>query len=403
PVSSAEVERLLGLYDLGRKNKETFEMSMRLSLKAVLVSPHFLFRGELQPSPNDPQESRPIDEFSLASRLSYFLWSSMPDDELSKLAQLGKLRQNLSGQIRRMLNDPKSKELVENFGGQWLQLRNLAMMAPDKKQFPGFDDALRGDMERETIMFFDSIVREDRSVLDFLNADYTFVNERLAKHYGMPNVQGETFQKVSLKGTGRAGLLTHGSILTLTSNPTRTSPVKRGKWVLENLLGTPPPPPPPDVPELDAEGKALTGTLRQRLEQHRKNPACASCHARMDPIGFGLENFDGVGARREKDGGAPIDPAGNLVSGEEFKSSQELADILASKKRAEFIHCISEKMLTYALGRGMEFYDKCAVEQVGKNLMARDYKFSTLIIAVVQSTPFQMRRGEGQRVAQGGN
>jgi hypothetical protein len=243
-------------------------------------------------------------------------------------------------------------------------------------------------------MFFGSIMREDRSVLDFLNADYTFVNEQLAKLYGIDNVKGEQFRKVSLEGTPRRGLLTQGSMLTITSNPTRTSPVKRGKWVLENMLGTPPPPPPPDVPELKNDGHPETGTLRQQMEQHRANPACASCHARMDPIGFGLETFDGIGKFREKDGDAPVDASGQLVTGETFKGPTELAQILATKKREDFIHCLAEKMLTYALGRGLEYYDGPASDKIAAAMEANDYKFSTLIMEVVKSTPFQMRRGD---------
>lgn len=401
PVSEAEVERLMRLFEMANKNGESFERAVQLTLQAVLVSPYFLFRGELQPEPNNPNMVHPINEYSLASRLSYFLWSSMPDETLFGEAEQGTLRNNLDAEVKRMLNDPKATALVDNFAGQWLQIRNLKLMSPDPDEFPEFDDDLRQAMERETELLFETILREDRSVLDFLAADYTFVNERLAKHYKIQGVKGTEFQKVSLKGTHRRGLLTQGSVLTITSNPTRTSPVKRGKWVLENILGTPPPPPPPEVPELsEAKEKVLSGTLRQRMEQHREDPICASCHARMDPIGFGLENFDGVGGWREKDGKFAVDPAGKLVSGETFKGPAELIDILMQRKRDEFVRCLAEKMLTYALGRGIEYYDRCAVDQMVRGTAKNGYKFSSLILELVKSTPFQKRRGEGDRFLQ---
>ncbi len=394
PVTTAEVERLMKLYELGQKHGETFEGSVQQALKAVLVSPHFLFRGELQPEPDNPKSVHLVNEFSLASRLSYFLWSSMPDEELFKLAERGQLRKNLEPQVHRMLKDPKSKALVENFAGQWLQLRNLAIVQPDKKLFPAFDAKLRAAMQRETELLFENILREDRSVFDFLTADYTFVNERLAKHYGLAGVTGEEFQRVSLKGTPRAGVLTHASILTLTSNPTRTSPVKRGKWVLENLLATPPPPPAPNVPELDDQ-KQLTGTLRQRMEQHRANPACAGCHTRMDAIGFALENYDGIGGFRTLDAGAAIDPSGELGAADKFKGPVELANLLARQKKDDFIRCMVEKMLTYSLGRGLEYYDRCATKEIAEGLAKRRNTFSGLVLEVVNSAPFQKRRGEG--------
>ncbi len=272
-------------------------------------------------------------------------------------------------------------------------------MAPDKYLYPDYDLSLGTAMATETRMFFEHVMRDDRSVIDFLNGDYTFVNDRLAAFYGFPNVLGSEFRKVALAGTPRAGVLTQGSVLTITSNPTRTSPVKRGKWVLDNLLGTPPPPPPPDVPELPNDGKPLTGSLRVQMEKHRENPACASCHARMDPIGFGLENFDGVGKWRDKDGDFPIDSGGELNSGASFKTAAELATILATSKRAEFLRCISDKMLTYALGRGTEFYDEPAVDQIVAGLTRDDGRFSTLILEVVKSAPFQMRRGDNQPTA----
>ena len=395
PVRTDEAERLVRFVQSAMKQGDTFERGIQLALQAVLISPHFLFRGELQPEPNNPDAVHPVNEFALASRISYFLWSSMPDDELFTLAGKGELRKNLDRQVRRMLKDPKSRALVDNFAGQWLQLRNLRIATPDAKTFPEYDDNLRAAMEQETESFVEHMIREDRSVLDFLNANYTFVNERLARHYGLKGIKGEAFQRVGLKGTGRSGVLTHGAILTLTSNPTRTSPVKRGKYVLENILGTPPPPPPPDVPEL--QEVKLSGTLRQRMEQHRENPMCASCHARMDPIGFGFENFDGIGAYRKQDGDFPIDPAGELVSGESFKSPGDLTTILSKQKRDEFVRCLSDKMLTYALGRGLEFYDKCALDQITRGASRKGYRFSRLVLEVVRSVPFQQRRGEADR------
>ena len=394
PVTPAEVERLMKLYELGKKNGETFEGSVQQALKAVLVSPHFLFRGELQPEPDNPKAVHLVNEFALASRLSYFLWSSMPDAELFALAERGQLRKNLEAQVRRMLKDPKSRALVENFAGQWLQLRNLNIVQPDKKLFPTFDAKLRTAMQRETELLFESVLREDRSLFEFLTADYTFVNERLAKHYGIAGVTGEEFQRVSLKGTPRAGMLTHASILTLTSNPTRTSPVKRGKWVLENLLATPPPPPAPNVPELESQ-KKLTGTLRQRMEQHRANPSCAGCHTRMDAIGFGLENYDAIGGFRTLDAGAPIDPSGELGAADKFKGPVDLANLLARQKKDDFIRCMVEKMLTYSLGRGLEYYDRCAMKEIADGLTKRRHTFSGLVLEVVNSVPFQKRRGEG--------
>lgn len=394
PVTDAEASRLMRLFELGKKHGETFEGSVQQALKAVLVSPHFLFRGELQPEPDNPKAVHPVNEYALASRLSYFLWSSMPDEELFSLAERGQLRKNLETQVRRMMKSPKSKALVENFAGQWLQLRNLAIAQPDKKLFPTFDPKLRAAMQRETELLFENVMREDRSVFEFLTADYTFVNERLAKHYGMTGVTGEEFQRVSLKGTPRAGVLTHASILTLTSNPTRTSPVKRGKWVLENLLATPPPPPAPNVPELDGQ-KQLTGTLRQRMEQHRANPTCASCHTKMDAIGFGLENYDGVGAFRTLDAGEAIDSSGELSATDKFKGPVDLANLLARQKKDDYIRCLVEKMLTYSLGRGLEYYDRCAMKEIADGLAKRRYTFSGLVLEVVNSVPFQKRRGEG--------
>ena len=395
PLAPAEVERFFWIGKQAEKKGANFEQAVQTALTAILVSPHFLFRGELQAEPDNPKSTAPISEWALAARLSYFLWSTMPDDALYAEAQRGTLRKNLTAQVRRMLADPKAGELVKNFAGQWLQLRNLKVVEPDAKTFPNWDRALGTAMERETEMLFQTIMREDRSVLDFIGADYTFVNERLARHYRIAGVEGEAFVKVEVPKDRPGGILGHGSFLTLTSNPTRTSPVKRGKYVLDNLLGTPPPPPPPEVPDLDDKNrKELTGTLRQRLEQHRADPTCAGCHARMDPIGFGLQQFDAIGAWRERENDAPIDSAGVLASGEAFNGPGELRAILLAKKRPDFLRCCAEKMLTYALGRGLEFYDRPAIDKVTRSL-DKTPNFSNLILEVVNSVPFQMRRGEG--------
>ncbi len=395
PLAAHEIERFLWIARQAEKKGANFEQGVQTALTAILVSPHFLFRGELQVVPDNPKSATPVSEWALASRLSYFLWSTMPDDELFAEAERGTLRKNLAAQVKRMLADPKAEALVENYASQWLQVRNLQLVQPDARTFPEWDQALATAMTRETELLFQTILREDRTVLDFIGADYTFVNERLARHYRIAGIEGEAFVQVKLPPDRVGGILGHGSYLTLTSNPTRTSPVKRGKYVLENLLGTPPPPPPPEGPDLDDKNrKELHGTLRQRMEQHRVDPTCASCHERMDPIGFGLEQFDGIGARREQDEGAPIDPAGALASGEKFQGPAELRTILLTKKRGDFLRCCGEKMLTYALGRGLEYYDRPAIEKIARALDATP-SFSNLVMQVVNSVPFQMRRGEG--------
>jgi mono/diheme cytochrome c family protein len=395
PVAQEKLTRILSLFEMAAEDEAGFDQAIKVALEGILVSPHFLFRGELQPDPNDPTAVHPVDELALASRLSYFLWSTMPDDELFTQAERGTLRQNLEGEVKRMLHHPKARALVDNFLLQWLQVGALKTVAPDPIGFPEFDEDLRVAMERETQLFCGAIIEADRSVLDFLDADYTFLNERLARHYRIAAIQGPGFRRVSLRQTQRGGVLGQASFLTITSNPTRTSPVKRGKWVLDNLLGAPPPPPPPNVPELKT-GKELTGTLRHRMELHRDNPLCASCHARMDPIGFGLENFDAIGRWREQDGPEPVNAGGQLVSGEAFHGPAELRRILSTTKRDEFVRCLCEKTLTYALGRGLEYYDKCAIDQIASGLRQNDYRFSSLVLAVVKSAPFQMRRGEAQ-------
>ncbi len=392
PVQPEEVVRFLKLYDQAEKEGERFEQRIRLALAGILVSPHFLFRVELDPPNAEPGTAYPISEYELASRLSYFFWSSMPDEELIALAAKGELRKNLDAQVRRLLQDPKSAAFIQNFAGQWLMLRKLASVNPDTKTFPSFDEELRAAMVRETELFFEAIVREDRSIFDLIDADFTFVNERLAKHYGIEGIKGKEFRRVPAP-PHRGGILTQASILTLTSNPTRTAPVKRGKWVLDQLLNTPPPPPPPDVPELPNE-KELKGSLRQVMEQHRASPICASCHQRMDPIGFAFENFDAVGAWRDRDGDFAIDPSGVLPDGKTFQGPAELKTILKSKKEL-FSRCLTEKMLTYALGRGLEPYDRCAVDKILAALEKNDYRAFTLLVEVVKSEPFQLRTAMG--------
>jgi hypothetical protein len=395
PVKAGEIDRLMQLFDMAGKEGASYEEAIKLSMKAVLVSPHFLLHGVSGAAVGEESSTggaiRPIPEFALASRLSYFLWSSMPDDALLELAERGELRNNLETQVKRMLASPKSRAFSENFSSQWLLTRGLPDHAPDRDMFREFDDGLRKAMAREPELLFDYILREDRPVLEFLTADYTFVNGRLARFYGLPGVAGEHFEKVSLAGTPRRGVLTQGGVLMLTSNPTRTSPVKRGKFVLEQLLGTPPPPPPPDVPQLEAQHE-LKGTLRQQMEAHRANPVCASCHAQMDPIGFGLENFDAIGRWRERDGGQPVDAAGTLRSGDSFRTAAELVQILSTKRRDDFVRALAEKTLTYALGRGVEPFDRPAVEGITRHMAAHEDRFSALVMGVVTSMPFQMER-----------
>jgi hypothetical protein len=369
---------------------------MQITLQAALVSPHFLFRVETDKREQTADGRQALNDFELASRLSYFLWSSMPDDELFQLAEQGTLHEDavLEQQVRRMMADPKSYALIQNFGGQWLNLRRLATddVAPDPEKFPEFDDALRRDVWHETELFFASVVREDRPLTELLTARYTFLNERLAKLYGIDGVDGDEFRRVDLADGHRAGLLTQASILTLTSYPTRTSPVKRGQWVLENLLGDKPPDPPPLVPGLEETQKANPDlSVRQQLEIHRADPTCASCHKLMDDIGFGLENFDAIGRWREEDGGQPLDTTGTLPTGESFSGPIELIAILSGRDQ-EFAACMAEKLLTYALGRGLEYYDKCTIDEIVQESEANDFRFSSLLTSIVRSEPFRMRR-----------
>ena len=388
PLDADETERLSKLMRAAWEANATKQEIMQTIITVVLASPHFIYRIE----DDDPKDFvdgiRPLNDFELASRLSYFLWSSMPDDRLLQLAGEGKLHtaNQLNAEVDRMLADPKSKALVENFAGQWLQLRDLDALSPDPVKFATFDVKLRRSMRQETELLFNSILNENRSILELLSADYTYLDERLARHYGIGDVSGDEFRRVDLQGK-RRGMLMHGSILLLTSNPTRTSPVKRGKWVLENLLAEPPPPPPPNVPELGAGGETL-GTLRQQMEQHRSNPNCAVCHVKMDAVGFGLENFDAIGAWRESDGRERIDPSGILPGGRNFKGPLDLVQILVEDKKTEFTRCLSLKMLTYALGRGLGVADRCAISSIVNKLAEENYRFAILIKSIVTSPPF---------------
>lgn len=394
-----EVAPYAKLVERAVERGEAYPRGIEVAVSAILVSPHFLFRVERDATPSDPAARRPIDDFELATRLSYFLWSSMPDDTLLQLAEEGKLQNEatLLAQTRRLLADPRSRSLAENFAAQWLNLRGLDEFTPDPKQFPQFSAALRADMRRETELLFDSVLRDDRSLLDLLDADYTFVNGRLADHYGLKGVSGTAFQRVSLSGSKRSGILTHASILSLTSNPTRTSPVKRGKWIMENILGTPPPDPPPNAPELAATQKAAPdATLRQALELHRKDPNCAVCHLQMDALGFGFENFDAVGRWRDQDANKPVDAAGTLPDGAKFSGPAELVSILKGKK-TEFTRTTAERMLTYALGRGLTAADRCAVDRIVQQVAENDYRLTAVVESVVRSAPFRQRRGEEQK------
>lgn len=394
PCTDAEVSGYVGLVqhavaDLG----ETYEGGLSLSLQAILVAPEFLFRLEEDPPAGTPE--RTLNDFEVASRLSYFLWSSMPDDELFELARQKKLTtaDTLRQQVRRMLKDDKADALVQNFAAQWLNLRNIDDVTPNPDVFKNFDSKLKHDMRRETELLFGSILQEDRSVEELLSADYTFLNKRLADHYGIEGVKSDNFERISLKGTNRTGVLTHASILTLTSNPGRTSPVKRGKWIMENMWGEAPPPPPPNVPELEATAEAApNATLREQLAKHREDPGCASCHVVMDPLGLGLENFDAIGRWRDKDGDHTVDASGQLPSGESFNGPIELIAII-QKRREKFFRTLAEKLLVYALGRGTEFYDKCVIEDCVADMAANGNRFSALIESLVLSDSFLKRSG----------
>ena len=420
PITQEELQSKLDLVTLAQREGDSFDEGIRLALQAILASPNFLFRIEANPRPRaELQVPRtpnvlarmqsaparaavpteyPVSDIELASRLSYFLWASMPDAELMRVAKAGTLRQPavLESQVRRMMADPKGYNLVENWAAQWLQLRNLGRTKPDPKRFPTVDDELLDAMRTETMKFVETIIKEDRSLLDFIDAPFTWINGPLARHYGIKGVDGEEFQRVTLDGEQRSGVLTQGAILTVSSYPTRTSPPVRGKWVMENLLGTPPPPPPDDVPQLNDSNIGTEVSLRERLEQHRRDPSCSPCHVVMDPLGFGLENYDAVGAWRTHDGKFPIESSGTLPGGQSFAGSKELKEILKTKSDV-FVTNVTEKLLTYSLGRGLERFDRPTVEAIGRQVKASDYRFSALVMEVVKSKPFQMQSVEGAR------
>jgi mono/diheme cytochrome c family protein len=396
PTTPADMSLLLDFYHQGREQGGNFDAGIRTALRVLLTSPDFLFRSEPDPKDVAPGALYAVDDLALASRLSFFLWSSLPDEQLLQAAEHGKLADPkvYEQQIRRMLADPRSRALVENFAGQWLYLRNLQSARPDVQEFPDFDENLRRSMRTETELFFASIMREDRSVLELLTADYTFVNQRLAEHYGIPNVYGSQFRKIQVTDPARVGLLGHGSIHTVTSYPNRTSPVLRGKYILTNILGTPPPAPPPNVPALEenAPGKEAR-SVRARLQEHRANPVCATCHNVMDPIGFALENFDAVGAWRTKEPGGAIDSSGQMANGTPVNGPETLRAALTAEPE-HFVGIVTEKLLTYALGRGLEAFDMPTVRSIVRDAANDDYKFSAVVLGIANSTAFRMKAAQ---------
>jgi mono/diheme cytochrome c family protein len=394
PVAREELVPYVAVMARAQQAGESFDEALAVAVQALLVSPDFLFRIEQDRAATATAQVHRISDHELATRLSYFLWASLPDTELRRLADRGALRHAgvLDQQVRRMLADPKARALVEECGGQWLQFRALESVSPDRDRFPTFDNYLRLSMRNETMLFFEHIVREDRSVLEFLDAPYTFLNERLARHYGIDGVTGPAFRRVPLQEGQRGGVLTQASVLTVSSYATRTSPVMRGKWILDNLLDAPPPDPPAGVPALDEAAVGQTASLRQQMEAHRANPTCASCHRRMDPLGFGLENYDAIGAWRAMDGNFAIDPTGELPDGRTFHHPSELRTILL-QDRQDFARALTSKLLIYALGRGLERHDKPTVRGIVARLPQHDYRFSGLVLEIVHSLPFQMRRG----------
>ncbi len=391
-----EVSRIVALGEEIVAEGDSIDEAAEFMVQATLLSPQFIFRTEHLDDPTDADSIDKVSSFDLASRLSYFLWSSMPDDALladARRHQLGRPKV-LRGHVERMLRDPKARAFAENFAGQWLEVRNLLRVDPDPDIFPTFDDGLRAAMAEETYSFFEAVMNEDMSILTFIDADFTFANDQLAQHYGYGGVEGDGFVRVALAEDTRGGILTQASVLTVSSYPTRTSPVIRGRWILENILGTPPPEPPPNVPPLDEAAVGVSGTLRQQLEAHRDKPGCASCHTTMDPLGFSLENFDAIGRWRTEDsGGFPIDAAGELPTGEALDGAASLKSVLLSKKEL-FTRCLTEKMLTYALGRGLERYDDRVVDEICEELAENNYRFSVLVSGIVESFPFQKLRGE---------
>lgn len=395
PVSDADVEDLLSTYQTGR-NRGDFESGIRLGLQLILANPQFVFRFERTPPGVKPCANYRISDMELASRLSYFLWSSAPDDRLLHTAIAGRLKNPavLEREVRRMLDDPRAEALAKNFAGQWLYLRNLKDAQPDLFAFPNFNHNLLQSMRRETELFFDSIRREDRNVLDMLSADYTFVDEDLARHYGIPNVEGPRFRRVKISDENRRGVLGQASILTVTSYANRTSPVVRGKWIMDTILGAPPPTPPANVPPLKENAEGLKPrSVRERLEEHRSNPVCASCHTMMDPIGFAMENFDGTGQWRIRDSGYNIDASGQLVDGTRVNGPLSLRQALVFHSDS-FLRTFTERLLTYALGRGVEYYDMPAVRTIARAAARNNNRFSSFVLGIVNSTPFQMRRAE---------
>jgi hypothetical protein len=386
PATDSEVRRLVELTEQSRAAGESFEQGIQLAVQAVLISPNFLYKVELDP-PGKEGQARSLTAYEVATRLSYFLWSSGPDAELLEQCESNSLLNDrvLEQQVRRMLKDERTKALVENFVGQWLELRKLEQRTPDAATFPTYDSRLAAAMRQETELFVWAVIKGDLTVADLLSADFTYVNETLANHYSIPGVTGKEFRLVSTTGMHRGGLLTQASFLTVTSNPNRTSPVKRGRFILDNLLGAPMPPPPPNIPEL--KETELQGTLRERMEQHRANPICASCHNRMDPLGSALENYDAIGRWRDRDGQGRIDASSKLPTGEEFKGPEALRKLLVSRQD-EFVRCLAEKLLTYALGRGLAYYDQCVVEDIVGKVKFAGYRFSALVLGIVRSDPF---------------
>lgn len=400
PASASEKTKWTALADAAKKEDASPLETLEIVLEGMLMSPSFLFRTEPQPVGTTSNSIALIDEYSLASRLSYFLWSSPPDDRLLQLAAKGELRKNLAAEVKRMIGDWHAYAMAENFAGQWLQLRDMEIVTPSEKRFPEFKGGVAFSMKKETQMFFDHILRENRSVIEFLNADYTFLNSTLARYYGLNGPKGgdkTKFEKVSLKGTPRGGVMTQGSILTLTSNPTRTSPVKRGKFLLENILGTPPPPAPGGVPPLDDRKLDMEKlTLRQQFEAHRANASCAGCHAFLDPMGLAFENYDAVGRWRDTEKGNPVDAAGVLVRGQKFNNFTELREIMVNELSGDFERNLAENLLTYAIGRGVEYLDKPAVREIVARSKASQHRFQDMILAVCESVPFQKMRVAGK-------